>query len=116
MTLTLRAAARTDVGLRRDNNEDAMFAGHRLMAVADGMGGQVFGEVASRVAILTVSRLDNQPGSFGDFQRRSAGPGGAIDNQQVISDSGLEGLGGITERLNAYDRLDASCQSGSLPI
>jgi protein phosphatase len=59
VTLRLRAAARTDVGLRRPHNEDALFVGRRLVAVADGMGGQVFGEVASRITILTLARLDD---------------------------------------------------------
>ena len=36
MTLALRYAARSDVGLIRTNNEDAVYAGPRLLAVADG--------------------------------------------------------------------------------
>ena len=35
MTLVLRYAARSDVGLIRTNNEDALYAGPRLLAVAD---------------------------------------------------------------------------------
>ena len=57
MTLSLRYAARSDVGLLRDLNEDSMYAGPRLLAIADGMGGHAAGEVASRVAIESVAPL-----------------------------------------------------------
>jgi protein phosphatase len=36
--LVLRYAARSDVGLVRSNNEDSVYAGARLLALADGMG------------------------------------------------------------------------------
>ncbi|RCG30953.1 serine/threonine-protein phosphatase [Sphaerisporangium album] len=60
-TLTLRYAARTDVGLRRPRNEDAVYAGPRLLAVADGMGGHSHGEVASATVIAALSVLDSDP-------------------------------------------------------
>ena len=39
MTLILRYAARSDRGLVRQNNQDSVYAGPRLLALADGMGG-----------------------------------------------------------------------------
>jgi serine/threonine protein phosphatase PrpC len=55
--LTLQCTARTDVG-RRPNNEDAVFAGPRLAAVADGVGGAAAGEVASRTLIDALVHVD----------------------------------------------------------
>lgn len=62
-SFALRYAARTDVGLRRQQNEDSVYAGPRLLAVADGMGGHSHGEVASATVIAALSALDSDPPS-----------------------------------------------------
>lgn len=59
MSLALNYTARSDRGLIRQNNEDSAYAGSRLLALADGMGGHAAGEIASQLMIAAVSRLDN---------------------------------------------------------
>lgn len=60
MTLNLRYAAKSDVGMVRKANEDSGFAGRTLLAVADGMGGHAAGELASSTAIATLAELDSE--------------------------------------------------------
>lgn len=60
MTLLLRYAAKSDVGMVRPANEDSGFAGRSLLAVADGMGGHAAGELASSTAIATLAELDSE--------------------------------------------------------
>jgi serine/threonine protein phosphatase PrpC len=60
MTLAIRYAIRSDVGLLREGNEDSAYAGPHLLAIADGMGGHVAGEVASSVTISALTGLDEE--------------------------------------------------------
>ena len=56
-----RHFAASDIGLARDNNEDAYWASPKdgLWVVADGMGGHAAGEVASSIVIQTIERETN---------------------------------------------------------
>jgi protein phosphatase len=54
--MRVRFSGETNVGMKRDHNEDAFFLpiDERLAIVADGMGGHASGEVASKMAVETI--------------------------------------------------------------
>src|SRR5689334_2209207 len=56
--LKVHAASRTDVGLVRRRNEDALYQGNWLYAIADGLGGHVAGDIASTTAIDALKPYD----------------------------------------------------------
>src|SRR5680860_1143673 len=60
MFLSVDFAARSDVGLVRQNNQDSAFAGPNLLVVADGMGGAAGGDIASSIAVGTLAGLDGE--------------------------------------------------------
>lgn len=95
MSLSLRFAAGSHKGMIREGNEDSGYAGPRLLAIADGMGGQAAGEVASSEVISTLVQLDDDvPGS--DILT-SLGSAVQRANEQlrimVEEDPQLEGMG-----------------------
>ena len=114
MTLALRFAARSDRGLIRGNNQDSVYAGPRLLAVADGMGGHAAGDVASKVVIAALEHLDDDAPSGDMLQAmREAVFDGSEHLREVIRESPqLEGMGTtLTAILFAGGRL-ALCHVG----
>ncbi|MFH5231507.1 PP2C family protein-serine/threonine phosphatase [Antrihabitans spumae] len=95
MTLVLRYAARSDRGLVRSNNEDSVYAGARLLALADGMGGHAAGEVASQLMIAALAHLDDdEPGNdlLGKLDSATR-EGNASIADQVDAEPELDGMG-----------------------
>ncbi len=114
MTLVLRYAARSDRGLVRGNNQDSVYAGPRLLAVADGMGGHAAGDVASKVVIAALEHLDEDAPPSDMLQAlRAAVFDGSEHLREVIRESPqLEGMGTtLTAVLFAGGRL-ALCHVG----
>ncbi len=86
-------ATATHQGMVRDNNEDSVFPTasgdsdeHVVLIVADGMGGHVAGEVASRIAINAAASIELDP-----VDRVAAG--NRAIREEVARDPSLEGMG-----------------------
>ncbi|HXZ66264.1 MAG TPA: protein phosphatase 2C domain-containing protein [Streptosporangiaceae bacterium] len=116
MTFALHYALRSDVGLLREGNEDSAYAGPRLLAIADGMGGHAAGEVASAVAISAIAPLDQQDLSTGEemLDALAAAVAAARDtlHDMSVSDPAVEGMGTTLTALLWADAEVAVCHIG----
>jgi protein phosphatase len=84
-------AALTDVGRRRAVNQDALLAGERIFAVADGVGGGPGGEVAARLAVDALSAGATDARTLGDLHVL-AGDASAAVYDAGAADPGLTGM------------------------
>jgi PPM family protein phosphatase len=114
MTLALRYAVRSDVGLLREGNEDSAYAGPHLLAVADGMGGHAAGEVASAATISAIVPLDAEqlgPDLVNALAGAVAGANMRLQ-ELIISDPSVEGMGTTLTALLWSDGHAALCHIG----
>ena len=114
MTLVLRYAVRSDVGLLREGNEDSAYAGPSLLAVADGMGGHAAGEVASSLTITSMAELDaQQPDAdmLGELATAVATANMRLQ-EMIIANPAVEGMGTTLTALFWSDGHAAVCHIG----
>ena len=95
MSLVLRFAAGSHKGMIREGNEDSGYAGPRLLAVADGMGGQAAGEVASSEVLSTMVELDEDVPGTDPLTALSQAADRANERLRLLveGDPALEGMG-----------------------
>lgn len=74
--LTLRSAARSDIGLVRETNEDVAYADDTVLAVADGLGGLPNGHEASEAAVTAIR--DGGAADLAELADRMAAAGRAV--------------------------------------
>jgi len=114
MTIALRYAVRSDVGLLRVGNEDSAYAGPHLLAVADGVGGHAAGELASAATIATIAPLDAEnPGPDLVSALADAVAMANLRLQElIISDPAIEGMATTLTALLCSGGYAALCHIG----
>ncbi|MBA3529618.1 MAG: serine/threonine-protein phosphatase, partial [Propionibacteriaceae bacterium] len=95
MTLQLRIATHSEIGLVRKNNQDSGYASPHLLAVADGMGGAAAGDLASAVAIDAIRKIDTSTADEHMLEVLAGALHKANDRiaDLVDADYSLEGMG-----------------------
>src|SRR5690606_10151879 len=86
-TLTVSFAAHTDVGRKRDHNEDNYLVDKKLalFVVCDGMGGHAAGEVASALAVRTIhEEVKQQEDLIADYLADRQG-GARVSKKDILN-------------------------------
>lgn len=101
----------TDVGSRREKNEDSYIINieHNLYVVADGMGGHLGGEIASKLAVATIEEvitsvlhdpemtlqadLEIRPGDYRAYLQYAVGVASSRIFYRAANDPSLHGMG-----------------------
>jgi serine/threonine protein phosphatase PrpC len=115
---TLRAVGRTDVGVQRTQNEDAMYFDDFLgcYVVCDGMGGHASGQVASDLAIRTIVHAlktgDPAPAPGQDPMVAAMRAANAAVFQRAQMDQACHGMGTTAVGLRVEEGVFHVCHCG----
>ncbi|MPZ91339.1 MAG: Stp1/IreP family PP2C-type Ser/Thr phosphatase [Actinobacteria bacterium] len=92
--MNYRIGTKTDVGRRREVNEDSFLVHEPLFVVADGMGGHVAGDIASSTAIDTIKEESSSANAqdMNTLARLVLGANSRIW-EKAQSDASLRGMG-----------------------
>lgn len=96
MSIAFNYAARSDVGMVRQNNQDSGYAGPHLLVVADGMGGHAGGDLASASVIAELFELDDDAYAGGETATLLADRIARANSELgrlITDDPKLEGMG-----------------------
>lgn len=107
--MRIRSCAISDVGKKRQKNEDSYLINdaHKLFVVADGMGGHAGGEYASRIAITTIEETFGQENPESNAEKLIEG---SIQDagQKIVAkaeeDRALRGMGTTVIALHLGDK------------
>lgn len=92
---TVAAVGRTHVGLQKPNNEDAFYIGNGLLLIADGVGGNVAGEIASHTVVDVFAGVEAAAPGDDLYAILTAAVQHSTDSllERVEADPSLDGMG-----------------------
>lgn len=93
--MTVKAVIGTHVGLRKKRNEDSHLHGEHLIAIADGMGGYVSGDVASQTVIGAIRPFDREvePGQLTLALGQAVQAASLAMRQRITEEPAVAGMG-----------------------